>query len=168
MMETIRQFAAMVCVAAVGCCALRLLLPQSALEPVLRVILSAFFLLCLLLPLRGISLPEFSAGSALFEGEVAGGQQQLSERLREQVEQAAGDNLRTVIDEKLKKFGISGTNIGIKIHTSTAGSIDITGVELMLPQEYAHLSEKARAYVEDELELPCQIGLIGEDNEDGT
>lgn len=165
-MEEIRQFASMLCIAAVGCCMLKMLLPESTMEPVLKVVLSAFFLLCLLTPLRGIA-PSLSAAPALLEGQASPSTQSLTQAYNRQIEKAVADNLEAVISAKLEGMGISGANICINVNMDDGGRIDITGVEIAVDGEYAPRAREIEDYVTRELELPCVVEAIGEEKGNG-
>lgn len=164
-MSQLREFASMLVAAAVGCCALKMLLPEGKLEPVLRVLLSIFFLLCLMGPLR--RLPSLPLAVPSFQAEYSSVQGSLAETYHTQLVQSVKGNLCAVIEARLKKFGIEGTNIEINVNMDEQGRIDINGVQISLPQQSASLKGQVESYVEGELELPCKVRIAGEEEQDG-
>lgn len=157
-MTEILQFSSMLCTAAVGCCLLRMLVPDNALTGTLKIILSAFFLLCLFGPLQGLALPDISLSNSFFP-EQQEQQERLTGTLNEQIAQSAKKNIEALINAKLEKLGIFGTKLFININTDEQNSIDITDIEVLLPKEHAGAAKTVEAYIAGELQLPCQIVL---------
>ena len=155
-----REFASMLCIAAVSCCALRLLIPQGALDPVLRMILSAFFLLCLLSPLR--RLPSFALPQGALEEGAAPYRAGLDESYSALVEEAVEKNIGKLVEARLQKIGAEGTNIRINVNTNEEGSIDISGIELTLSPESAGLAAQVKESIEKDMELPCAVRISPE------
>ncbi len=145
----------MLCMAAIGCQALRLLAPRGALEKPLRLILSLFFLLCLLSPLQG-EISFEPPRQALEEG-ARPSMQRLSENYRSLLEQAVGENIEKLIRARLEKMGAEGTNIRINVHAGEDGSIDISEVMITLSEASAGLAEQVKGNLEKEMELPIKV-----------
>lgn len=156
-MEQVRAFASMLCVSAVGCCALKMLLPESALEKVLKVILSVFFLLCLIMPLRGFAL-DLPARDGL-ESAAAPAARELGRTYEEHLKQAVADNVTRVVSARLLRLGLEESEINIvtNVNMEEGGRIDISGIEVFLEGESARLAAKVRSCVEEELELACTV-----------
>lgn len=164
-MNQIREFGSMLCVAAVGCCAMKMLLPENTLEPMIKTVLSIFFILCLLLPLRGMPLPQVDL--ELLEEETASHSEKLQDIFSRQLEASVEENLRQVIKARLKKLGVEGTKLEINVNTDEEGRIDIKGVELFLPQEYQSSAQEIARTLQEELELPVTAANVAEDESDG-
>lgn len=167
-MSQIKEFATMLVIASVGCCAFKMLLPESAMLPVLRTVLSVFFLLCILTPLRGISLKLPDAPA--LQSERTPGSERLQDTYRQQLEASVQKNVTKVLEVRLEHMGIDvqGTNIMINVHADEDGSIDISGVELILTQQDASRAQEAQRCVEEELSLPCKVSVMGEVENDGA
>lgn len=153
----IQEFAAMLCISAVGCCALKLLLPENGLEPVLRVILSVFFLLCLFLPLRDLRLQSFDAAvlPSVMEPEREG----LEKVYQEQLARCTAENIRKIIEVRLEKIGIhpGEVKLEVKVHIDEDGRIGIEGIEVFPGEGHAAYAPEIEALITRELELPCRI-----------
>ncbi len=156
----IREFAAMLCVSAVGCCTLKMLLPENGLEPVLRIILSAFFLLCLFLPLRDLDF-EFP-DSAVLQSAAEVGPGELEQTYREQLARSAAENVRKVIEVRLQRMGIDPEEVKleVKVHIDGDGRIGIEGIEVFPSEGHAERLPEIEAMITREMELPCRI--VGE------
>lgn len=162
-METVREFSGMLCISAVGCCVLKMLLPESTLEPVLKAILSAFFLLCLLLPLRSLNLdmPDAAMLASASESETSG----LTEVYHEQLVRAAKDNISRVIAVRMERMGIQMKEgeLRVNVHTDMDGCIEIESIEVFLDEGHAADASGIETLITQELELPCQIVIPGEE-----
>ncbi len=156
-----QEFAAMLCISAVGCCALKLLLPENGLEPVLRVILSVFFLLCLFLPLRDLRPEKLDAAALPLVMEPERGD--LERTYQEQLARSTAENIRRVIEVRLEKMGVNTEEVKleVKVHIDADGRIEIEGIEVFPSKGYAAYVPEIEALVTRELELPCRI--LGED-----
>lgn len=151
----------MLCISAVGCCALKLLLPENGLEPVLRVILSVFFLLCLFLPLRDLRLQSLDTDVMLSAAEPE--QEKLEKTYQEQLARCTAENIRKVIEVRLEKMGIhpEEVKLEVKVHIDEDGRIGIEGIDVFPGEGHAAYVPEIEALVTRELELPCRI--VGED-----
>lgn len=162
-MEGIRQFATMLCVAAVSCAVLRMLFPGGACDGVLRLVLSAFFLLCLFGPLRGMDMPDVGSIALFLESETEN--TQLRGTVQDAIETSVADNLTAVIEAELHRREIYPIKLFINVNTNESSSIDINEVSITLSEKDGDRAGEVRDYVQGELRLPCEVSVNGEKEE---
>ena len=159
-MEILRGWAFGVCCAAVAAGLIQLLLPQSSLGRVERVVTAAFFLCSLALPLVE-ALPSLAVEWEPFPQEEAAEISRelellLDQRLQDQVAQS----LASLTGEKLEEMGISGGDVRIDITTEPGEPLDQDGlaVEVTLPEEYRFRHDELVKSLEYQLGLTVRLG----------
>ena len=159
-MEIIRQWAFGVCCAAAAAGLVQLILPQSSLGKVEKVVVAAFFLCSLALPLLEAA-PRLAMEWEPFPQEE---QEEISrelellldQRLQEQVQ----ESLASLAGEKLEAMGISGGDVRIDITTEPGVPLDQDGlaVEVILPEEYRFRHDELVKSLEYQLGLQVRLG----------
>lgn len=154
-MAQARDFASMLAAAAIGCQALRLLAPRGALEKPLRLLLSMFFLCCLLSPLK--EPLSWQPSGQMFEEQTGAHIQRLQDSYSSLLEEAVRQNIRRVVEARLQKMGAGGTNILVNVHAGEDGSIDISEIIVTLSEASAGLAGQVKRELEAEMELPVDV-----------
>lgn len=134
-MSAIKQWAFSLCAAMVAAGLVRMLLPKSSMEKLLRMVISVFFLSCLLSPavLRDPAL--------MVETEAAGREEMSarSERVTELAEKQLMDSARSALErlvrEKLSQRGINAHEVTINIIAEEENDPRLESVELVLDSD---------------------------------
>lgn len=161
-MSEITAFGSTLAATAVGCSLLRLLLPESSTARVVRVILSAFFLLCLLLPLQELQLDTLWRGDAGSEETFSNGA--LEQMSQESLQRSIAQSVESLVVARLSAIGIQPQKVLATVNTGEEGRIDISEIRLVLASQDADRMKEATSYIQKELELPCQ-GQVTEEVE---
>ncbi|MGI6403947.1 MAG: stage III sporulation protein AF [Oscillospiraceae bacterium] len=131
-MSAVKEWAFSLCAAMVAAGLVRMLLPKSNLEKMLRMVLSVFFLCCLLSP------AVLRTPSLLVEIELAGREEltarseKVTELARRQSLELARENLHKLVKEKLEQRGIIVHAITINMVTKGQNEMVLQSVELLL------------------------------------
>lgn len=150
-MPAIQQWAFSICAAMVAAGLAHMLMPKSSMEKVMRLVVSVFFLCCLLSPVV-FRNPSILVDIRLeTEEEVAARSKKLDQLAEEQAMTAARSTLEKMIREKFAQRGIKVQ--AVTIHISTNGQNDswLDEVELTVPEEDWELSLELAQELEKEL-----------------
>lgn len=156
-MEMVRQWAFSLCSAMAVCGIALQLMPKSNLAGIFKLVISVFFLCCLLSPViirfpnEFIRLEEYSSLAA----------EEKAERLRlvmEKQARAQGErNAEEIIADKLRQMGIKYHSVTININTGgqseTAASADIT-----LDKSYEPQHDKMVSRLKSALQMDVRLG----------
>lgn len=131
-MSAVREWAFALCAAMVAAGLVRMLLPKSNLEKMLRMVLSIFFLCCLLSPavLRAPSL--MVEIETVGREELAARSEKVAELARRQTLELARESLHKLVEEKLEQRGIKVHAITINMVTKGQNEMALQSVELLL------------------------------------
>lgn len=159
-MEVIRGWAFGVCCSAAAAGLVQMLLPQTSLGKVGKVVVSVFFICSLALPLLE-AVPSLSAQWEPFpqeeSQEIA---RELEILLNEQLQSRVEESLVSLTGEKLEEMGISGGDVRIDITTQPGTPLDqdSLAVEVILPGEYRFRHDELVKSLEYQLGLTVRLG----------
>lgn len=153
-MEAVKAWAIALCAAAIGCSLLRLLAPQGGMGKLMKLLLAAFFLCCLLAPLLSardlIGMPTETLPDSV-SGEV------LQQRVEEQFQRQMDAALLRVTNDTLKNYGTQAEKVEVRTDTSADGSICISSIVVYLDKENLAYAITAKQVMEQRLEIPCVV-----------
>ena len=161
-MEAVRTWAFSVCASMVACGIALQLMPKSNLTGMFKLVVSVFFLCCLLSPVLiripegRLWLPEYSAEIA--EEKAARLQEVMEKQTRINAEQAA----QKIIADKLRQMGINYHSIAININTngqSETGAVVTILLDKSLEPEHWALKRQ----IEQSLEMNVNLGYTEEE-----
>ena len=153
-MDGVKEWAAALCVAAIGCALLQMLAPKEGMGRLFRILIAAFFLCCLVTPL--LSICKISSLTVdWLPDEVQS--EMLQEEVNNQLEEQINAALMRVAKEKLAAYDIQVEKIAAITDTSETGSIYIERVVLYLDEKNQANSITARQVMEQELGLTVDI-----------
>lgn len=148
-MSEIRTWSAAVCMAALGCSAVRLLAPKAGSGKLFSLITSTFFLCALMLPLLNIrSLPQLKID--LLPSDVVAGllEERVTEQLTEQVQVAAV----SFVEEALAERNLSPKKVEVKTDTSESGGIYMKQITIYVEKQSMPAASVVREVLEKSLE----------------
>lgn len=158
-MSTIREWATVICMAALAASVLQYLSPGGGMERMLRFVLGAFLLCGILSPFgKGMPVLEFDLPAS---ASVAQDGQQFKDAVDRQFYEAARNGISSVVAGELYKMGIKCENVDLMMDTNEDSSIVINKVAVTLPAEYANRCAEAEAGLEKVLGLKTEVTAYG-------
>ncbi len=147
-MNEIRAWSAAVCMAALGCSAIRLLAPKAGSGKLFSLITASFFLCALVFPLlniRSLSEPELN----LLPPDIVTGllEERVTEQLTEQVKAAAV----AFTEEALAARNVSPKKVEVMTDTSDSGGIYMKQITIYVDKESVPLAAVVREVLEKSL-----------------
>ncbi|HHY53269.1 MAG TPA: stage III sporulation protein AF [Clostridiales bacterium] len=131
-MSAVKEWAFSLCAAMVAAGLLRMLLPKSNLEKILRMVLSVFFLCCLLSP-AVLKFPSLLVEMEMeSREELTSRSEKVMELARRQSVELARESLKKLVKEKLAQRGIIVHAVTINMVTQGQNDMTLQSVELVL------------------------------------
>lgn len=157
-MGSIKAWAAALCIAAIVCAVLQMLAPKESTGKVFRLILSAFFLCCLILPLlKAGSLDRLDISFLPAEVRAELLEDRVNRQLMSQVEKTVEQLARTILDSS----GVTAEKIQVKTDTSEEGSIYIQQVTITLDKQSKPKALTAKEVLEKQLGVSVAVETTG-------
>lgn len=154
-MNGVREWSTIIVLAALAAAILQYLIPDGAMEKVTRLVIGAFIICSVLIPLNGLTnktdVAAFAAGTEPV------GNLRYQNTINEQTAKAAENAVRTVVISELAKKGITCKNVEINMDTNEDGSISITKVFVSLDQKDAAKEQEIRMLLQQELGLQTEV-----------
>ncbi len=148
-MSEIRAWSAAVCIAALGCSAIRLLAPKTGSGKLFSLILSSFFLCALALPVLNVgSLPQLDIG--LLPSDITAGllEERVTEQITEQVEAAA----IAFVGEAMAARNITPKKVEVVTDTLESGGIYMKQITIYVDKQSMPIASVAREVLEKSLD----------------
>lgn len=156
-MSEIKTWAFSVCVAAVIGGVVSMIIPNGKMEKVMQVVISIFFISCLVIPLISI-LPNIEIDYQDFEEEeVKEIYLQMETLVNEQMLNKANNNIESNISNRLKENNINYKKIDIIYNTFDSSSISITKIDIYINKENTGQAEEICSKISQELEVPVNV-----------
>lgn len=154
-MNGVMQWAAVICLSALVCGMLELLVPDGNMEKMVRLVLGAVLLLAVLSPLTGTlgKLDLHAIGQNIETTDTAS----LTETVNQQIVQTAQENVQAVAQEILEENETFPQKIQVMMDTSQDDSISITKLIVTLDKEDNNRKDEARRLLEEKMELPVEV-----------
>ena len=153
-MTELKQWAAMLCLAALGCTALQQVIPKQGTGKLFRLVISTFFLCCLMVPVLKItcqlSLPAQVLPDAIVSEEL---DKRVTEQLKRQVESA----VELVAEEALNNRQVVAKKIKVTTDTRENGSIYIQHIDIFVDKQHVPAALVAENVLEKQLDTEVNI-----------
>lgn len=153
-MNEIRIWSAAVCMASLGCSAIRLLAPKAGNGKLFSLITASFFLCALALPLMRIaSVPELEID--LLPPDIVTGllEERVTEQLASQVEVA----VTAVVNEAMTARNITAKKVEVITDTSESGGIYMKQVTIYVDKQSVPIAAVVREVLEKSLETTVVV-----------
>lgn len=147
-MTELRAWSAAVCMAALGCSAIRLLAPKAGGGKLFSLITASFFICALALPLLNIgSLPELEID--LLPPDIVTGllEERVTEQLTEQVKAAAV----AYVDEAMAQRNVDPKKVEVITDTSESGGIYMKQITIYVDKQSMPTAAVVREVLEKSL-----------------
>ena len=167
-MEQIRQWTFAVCAALTAGSAMRMILPKSSLQRVYSVVITLFFLCCVLAPIsRGHTAPALPQWESNAEGNMQERANALAETVQKQTQAAVTMEMEKIVREILAEMGIKGAGIAINIITNGQNDWAVEGLRLLLAEEWRPQETAIANSLQRQLGVPAVILYGEEESADG-
>ena len=159
-MSGVREWSSVIVLAALAAGILQYLMPTGSMERVTRLVIGAFIICSILLPVgrlvRQLDVQAFAQG----EG-AAAPNRQYQDTVNRQTAEAAQDAVRTVVIATLSEKGIQCKNVALNMDTNEDGRISITKVFVSLDQKESGKLQETKKLLEQELGLTTEVTADG-------
>ena len=157
-MNEIRAWSAAICMAALGCSAVRLLAPKTGSGKIFSLITATFFLCALTLPLMRItSLPNLNI--ELLPSNVVDGllEEQVNKQLLQQVEAAATE----IVNEAMAARNIEAKKVEVVTDISDTGGIYMKQITIYVDKQQVPVAAVVREVLTEQLETTVVVKTEG-------
>lgn len=164
-MSTIREWASVICMAALAAALLQSLAPNGAMERMAKFVIGAFVICAIILPLSK-AVPKLSLGLKSGGGEVSSNAG-FSSAVDSQIETAARKSISNLITAQLKSMNIRCKNVAVNMDTDANGRISINKVIVTLGEENTADRQRVSASLEKTLGLKTEVVTDGGSEKSG-
>ena len=151
-MESVSHWALGVCICSVTACIVEILVSDTRLEKNIRLVLGAFMLCAVVLPLGSlvsdITAPDIS-------GEIYS-DTSLPEMISGQREEYIGSVLEELIKKKLSDKGITPAEVEVKTDIDDSMSISIITSEITLSRKDSKRAAEVSRFIKNETGIECR------------
>lgn len=153
-MNGIREWSAVVCLAALGCSALRLLAPKTGNGTLFRLITVSFFLCILVMPLMKITVSD-DLPITLMPPDIT--DSLLEQRVNEQLQRQVREAVESVVTEALTMRDIVAKKIAVETDIDENGSIYIQRVTVYVDKQTVPIAMVVREVLEQQLQTAVVV-----------
>ena len=148
-MDNVKTWAFTVCVAALVCTAVQMLVPKTGTGKVFRMVMAAAFLLCMIGPLAdGISL-QFPQ----FDGEINADTAELEDTLEQQLCR----QIETAVRQCCEEEGFSAEKVQAITDISSDGSIYMKQILIYTDKQDAQKALLVKRYLEQDTDITVEV-----------
>ena len=159
-MGVVREWSAAICLAALAAALLQGLAPSGAMERMVKLVLGAFVLCALAMPLKNLGMQI--AWAFPIEGQVQENTQ-LQSTVENQMETAARASIENLVAAELSRMDIKSEKVVVWMDTNADNSIGINRVEVTLAEEYGGDCARAQAHLRETLGLEVEVTAHGDE-----
>lgn len=153
-MNGIKLWSAAVCMAALGCAAVRLLATKAGSGKMFRLMTSTFFVCALLLPMSELCV-SFSPNMDLLPSAVV--DDLLEERVTEQLSEQVRETVTSLVTATLKEYGVTAEKITVITDISPNGAIYMKQVTVCVDKQNAAQVAMVREVLQAQLQTEVVI-----------
>ncbi|WP_283607585.1 stage III sporulation protein AF [Faecalispora anaeroviscerum] len=154
-MSGVREWSSVIVLAALAAGILQYLMPGGSMEKVTRLVIGAFVICSILLPVGRLT-KQFDVQAFAQDGSAAPNQQ-YQDTVNQQTAETAEAAVRTVVISALSEKGIQCKNVALNMDTNEDGRISITKVFVSLDQKESGKLQETKQLLEQELGLTTEV-----------
>ena len=151
-MNGIKEWSAILCLAALASCMLEMIIPSGRMEKIMRFVLGGFLLCAMISPISNLDFhfPDL---------EVSGSSQaqSFSAHFEQQVVDAARDNVEGLVGQKLREAQIPYKKVEAVMDTSSSDSIGIS--KLIVTTDNPEDKIRIQKYLEEHLQIQTEVAV---------
>lgn len=155
-----QAWAASVCFTVIAASILQFLSPNGAMERVMKLILGAFVLYGILMPIIGLASQISNGFDIYIDTEQNSSTVDLSDTVNQQIYTAASSGIRNIVTVELAKKNIECENVEVIMDTNEDNSISISKV-LVTVSKAAVSSEVLEQQLDGVLGLKTEVTIHG-------
>lgn len=155
-MNIVREWSAVLCMAALAAALIQYLLPCGAMEKVVRLVVGAFVICSVLLPLQK-TLPRLSLELQGNSDQAVETGSELSNTVDAQLQSAAQSGISSLVIKELMEMNVKYENVAVMMDTNESGSISISKVVVSLDPSAAARSTEVQTWLEEKLGLKTEV-----------
>ncbi len=156
-MENVRKFSSLVIITCMICVILDLLLPSGKIKKTIHTVITLFTLCSLISPLATKSKNSNLKFKKFLENSSSLPHSKLLENIDSQVTKLATNNLKKIIETKLKDLGAPPEKIEIFMDTNKDNCIIMIKSKIYLNEKYKPLKPKIQNEIGTNLNIPIEI-----------
>ena len=146
-----------VCFCAVACSLVGMMLPESQMGRVYKLLTSLVFLSCLISPVMSLGAQPIS-----FQLDMsAQNTQEIGRQAEEVAQKLAFDSsqgkIRQIVDYNLQRLGISAEKIEVTIHNEESDNIFFIEADITLDGAFQKREEEIMDFLKKELDIDCTL-----------
>ncbi len=156
-MTELRTWGIAVCMAALGCSAVRLLTPGNGTGRLFQLVVNTVFICCLLMPLPGL----FSAASLDIDGlpkEVTA--DLLEDTVTDQLRRQVRETVTALVEEGMSARGVTAKKITVLTDTSAEGGIYIQQVTIAVEKQTVAVAKTVGEVLAEQLQATVCVEVI--------
>ncbi|WP_101697889.1 stage III sporulation protein AF [Clostridium minihomine] len=154
-MNGVREWSSIIVMAALAASILQYLIPGGSMEKVTRLVIGAFIICSILVPV-GRLVHHFEVEAFAAHDDLTPNIQ-YQDTVNQQTVRAAENAVRTVVISQLAQNGIQCKNVTLNMDTNEDGSISITKVFVSLDQKELGKLQETQKLLERELGLKTEV-----------
>ena len=151
------------CFAAVGCAAIRLLVPESKTGTIFRLLVMTFFVCSMVMPLLSITV-DLPLDTQWLPQEIV--DEKLTEKVTEQLSKQVQESVRNMAEECLGYRDTKAKQIVVKTNVSREGNICIEQVIIYVDKHEVSKALAARDVLQQQLQVPVTVSTDAEKGEE--
>lgn len=159
-MDAVRGWSTAICLAALAAALLQGLVPGGSMERMVKLVLGAFVLCALMLPLKSLSTQiawTFSVEDSMREDSP------LQSTVDNQMQEAARASIENLVAAELGRMDLKSEKVAVWMDTNADNSIGISRVEVTLAEGYGGDCARAQARLREVLGLEVEVTAHGDD-----
>ena len=154
-MSAVREWASVICMAALAAALLQSLAPNGAMERMAKFVIGAFVICAVILPLSK-AVPKFSL-NIKSSTEGVSSNTEFGSTVDSQIKVAAHRSISNLITAQLKSMNVRCKNVTVNMDTDANGRISINKVIVTIGKENAADLQRVSASLEKTLGLKTEV-----------
>ena len=151
-MNGIKEWSAILCLAALASCMLEMIIPSGRMEKIMRFVLGGFLLCAIISPISNLDFhfPDLEVSDSSQA-------QSFSVHFEQQVVDAARDNVEGLVGQKLREAQIPYKKVEAVMDTSSSDSIGIS--KLIVTTDNPEDKIRIQKYLEEHLQIQTEVAV---------
>ena len=154
-MSEIKGWAVVICVSAIACSLLDMIVPSGKMEKIVRFVFGVFMICAVINPFE-TATKGFDIDLKIPNSEIKK-DYKFSESMEDIEMRAAECKIKNILEETLGEINIEPQKINISMDINEGNSISINKVEVVLGKENIDRQEEVKSIIKNKLGLNCKV-----------
>ena len=146
-----------ICVVTIAVTLIEMLITSDKMNKIINLLLGAFFIISVIAPLKNLKF-EYPKERYKLENSIS---ESFSETVKSQSTDLCKNNIKNLIDDLLKKKGISAQKIKVFMDTTEDNCISISKAQIFIDKGFENRGEEIKNLVEKNFEIKTDIVISG-------